>query len=67
MESIIKENVIKINVESNKVCVINLTNFLNFLNYVNINHFWKIKKKMKMLMTKISSILWEGGLNEGDA
>ena len=39
--SIRRKYVRLINVGSNKVCVVSLTNFLIFLNYVNLNQFWE--------------------------
>ena len=47
MESIRRKIVSFINLGSNKVCVVSLTNFLIFLNYVYLNLFLKKIKKMK--------------------
>ena len=47
MESIRRKIVSLINLGSNKVCVVSLTNFKIFLNYVNLNIFEKNLKKIK--------------------
>ena len=60
MESIKEKIVNIINLGSNKVCVVSLTNFINFLILSLLNIIFERKnfKKMKMQMTEISSILW---------
>ena len=65
MESIRRKIVSLINSGSNKVCVVNLTNFLIFLNYVNLNQFWKkiIKKNEKCKWPKFLQFC--GGLDKG--
>ena len=60
MESIRRKIVSLINSGSNKVCIASLAKFYNFLKLCYLKSFSK-----KMLMTKISSILWEGGLDKG--
>ena len=57
MESIIRKIFSKTNLESNKVCVVSLTKFYNFIKLCELKSFL-IKKIKKMVMTKISSILW---------
>ena len=62
MESIRRKFVSLISLGSNKVCVVSLTIFFIFLYYAYLNLFRKKNnlEKLKMLMTKISSILWRG-------
>ena len=59
MESIRRKIVSLISLGSNKVCVVSLTIFFYFLKLCLLKSFSKKNlKKMIMLMTEISSILW---------